>query len=750
MQTVFIQANLNVKTMYSAKTLLGSRIISCLIFLIILAANPIVSLGQNKGYENQVFGISIATNDNGTMYTFDQDNPAELDVLTSTLAAYTYYQSGDIVNGDWYVYGGWDEFELFKIDTATGVQILVAEVDVDLTGISYSVTDQKMYACDATNFYILDLITGDLTLVGAMGNAGFMKGLASTMEGEIYGIDWDNSSIYTIDPLTGAATLITALDISIQYPLDGTINRNTGEYILVAMASGTMGEDHMFKVDLETGVTTSFGAFENAAQMTALAIPYITDPGGEFNGTVVNTNGEPIENAIVKIVSDEFELITLTDDDGIYIFPSVSPGNYDFLVTAESYVGATVENIEINIDDVITTDFTLVLSELSVTFTVEDDQNQPMEGAMISLVSDTLYTNVSGVAQFEHVSPGIHSYKISEDGFYHWIDDLELTNSNLNISIQMIADVNITKHLVVLEEATGTWCQYCPAASNGCDDLLQENYPVAVIAYHTNDSYTTDESDLRLNYYNVPAYPTVYFDGGSAHTGGGNASESLFDVYVPIVDEQLAITSPIEVSFSNTEYNSNTRILSADVDVDVIGIAYGSDYRLQVVLTESEIEESWYGLDILNFVARDMYNGANGTSIDLSTMGSSESVSVSFALNDSWNEDECEIIAFVQDHESHEILNANKFSLLTVGTDSPIMSNAHVSIYPNPAANYVNITSESNIISLEIMNNLGQFITHREVGSNKFQMNTAHLEKGIYFVKIFTQDNVITKKLVIE
>ena len=44
-----------------------------------------------------------------------------------------------------------------------------------------------------------------------------------------------------------------------------------------------------------------------------------------------------------------------------------------------------------------------------------------------------------------------------------------------------------TRENVVVEIATGTWCQYCPGAAMGADDLISNGHDVAVIEYHGGD-----------------------------------------------------------------------------------------------------------------------------------------------------------------------------------------------------------------------------------------------------------------------
>jgi hypothetical protein len=54
---------------------------------------------------------------------------------------------------------------------------------------------------------------------------------------------------------------------------------------------------------------------------------------------------------------------------------------------------------------------------------------------------------------------------------------------------------------VLFEIATGTWCQYCPGAAKGADDMVHNGHDVAIIEYHGGDSYENTASLDRISYY---------------------------------------------------------------------------------------------------------------------------------------------------------------------------------------------------------------------------------------------------------
>ena len=75
---------------------------------------------------------------------------------------------------------------------------------------------------------------------------------------------------------------------------------------------------------------------------------------------------------------------------------------------------------------------------------------------------------------------------------------------------------------------------------------------------------------------------------------------------------------------------------------------------------------------------------------------------------------------------------------------------AQVKISPNPSSNEVKIQSIAEISQLTVINQAGQLVYETHSNSRILDVNVSEFDSGIYFVKIFTHDNVITKKLVIE
>src|SRR5450759_4507408 len=92
------------------------------------------------------------------------------------------------------------------------------------------------------------------------------------------------------------------------------------------------------------------------------------------------------------------------------------------------------------------------------------------------------------------------------------------------LSFSALIAQNVPRQMVAVEDGTGTWCQYCPGAAMGCDDLLSNGCLVAVVANHNGDSYANNYSNNRNSMWNISGYPSVTFDGTLGVVGGNHTT----------------------------------------------------------------------------------------------------------------------------------------------------------------------------------------------------------------------------------
>lgn len=103
----------------------------------------------------------------------------------------------------------------------------------------------------------------------------------------------------------------------------------------------------------------------------------------------------------------------------------------------------------------------------------------------------------------------------------------------------------------------------------------------------------------------------------------------------------------------------------------------------------------------------------------------------------------------------YEIGHYDDGLLMTFEIDTPgfvglnELNNTNIEFYPNPASNYLNINSDTEIIQVDIFNLTGQLV-YGDI-NNQSRIDISHLQKGLYLVNIKDiEGQEITSKLTIE
>jgi hypothetical protein len=289
----------------------------------------------------------------------------------------------------------------------------------------------------------------------------------------------------------------------------------------------------------------------------------------------------------------------------------------------------------------------------------------------------------------------------------------------LNIVVCILAFIGqsqqVPRDKVVLEIGTGTWCQYCPGAANGADDLIENGKQVAVVENHNGDSYANVFSNARNSYYNITGYPTSKFDGILTYVGGGSASQSNYNNYLPLYNQRIAINSSFTIQINGANTGNDYNVI---VTITKVATYTGPNPILHFVLTQSNIAQNWQGMTELNFVTRLMVPDQSGTTINF-TSGVVQVINLTFTKNAVWPIADCEIIAFLQNNSSKEILQGFKVSLnelVPLGTSTDV---SLISIYNVPmiscsgkASPYLKIRNltNANLYSSSIKYNINQGI----------------------------------------
>lgn len=73
-----------------------------------------------------------------------------------------------------------------------------------------------------------------------------------------------------------------------------------------------------------------------------------------------------------------------------------------------------------------------------------------------------------------------------------------------------------------------------------------------------------------------------------------------------------------------------------------------------------------------------------------------------------------------------------------------------INIFPNPAQDKLFIQSLTKIYRIELFNNSGLTILTEKINSDTYQLNVSHLDLGLYFLKLKTEQGLVLRKIVVK
>lgn len=343
--------------------------------------------------------------------------------------------------------------------------------------------------------------------------------------------------------------------------------------------------------------------------------------------------------------------------------------------------------------------------------------------------------------------------------------------------------------MIFAEEATGTWCQWCPRGAVFMD-YMEDNYKkyFAGVAVHNNDPMVYTEYDLAVSQF-VPGYPSVIMDRITTIDPSDMEPDFL----------QKVTTAPVGITRNGATYDPATRTLkvslSTTLNQDIAG-----NYKMTCVLTEDSVTGTGSGYNqanayaggnfgpmggyellanpvpanrmVYDHVARIIspsftgYENAFGVSAD---SGQTITHTLTFTLPASWEVQHLNIIGVLID-ENNLTSNASKTTVAEAiangyvnGTEiggnfvglEKLSGPDAIRLAPNPSNGTSNVlidlTKNANV-EVEVYSITGALITKKEYGSlqgaYQLPINVSDLNDGIYLVNVKVDGETKTLKLI--
>lgn len=343
--------------------------------------------------------------------------------------------------------------------------------------------------------------------------------------------------------------------------------------------------------------------------------------------------------------------------------------------------------------------------------------------------------------------------------------------------------------MVVGEEGTGTWCQWCPRGAVYMDLFEQEFGDFwAGIAVHNADPMTVAEYDAGMGSL-IGGYPSALVDRGT----DVDPSSMGPDFYSRLQ------TAPKALITNGATWDPATRMLYVSVSADFQAAA-NNNYKITCVLTEDGVtgttsaynQSNAYagggngvmgGFEALpnpvpaaqmvyDHVARAIQPSFTGYANSFPTTvnaGDVYTVNFLYILPATWDETKIHIIGMMMD-PAGRIDNAGKATITEavangyvngtiVGTEELTLDqiDAMFQLFPNPTSENatvaLNLQKESTV-EVRLIDMAGQEIAARNYGSmngsSNIQLNTAELTAGVYVVEVTINNEKMIKRLIIE
>lgn len=333
---------------------------------------------------------------------------------------------------------------------------------------------------------------------------------------------------------------------------------------------------------------------------------------------------------------------------------------------------------------------------------------------------------------------------------------------------------------VLFEEATGTWCQWCPRGTVYMDSL-HKTYPTTamLVAVHNQDPMAVIEYDAGVSAL-VPGYPSGLAD---REPNKPYDPSEFFDAY----DAKITEITPCDVLVDAT-YDAGTRTyditIGAKFATDLMG-----DFRINAVVTEDNVTGSGNAYAQVNaysgggngpmgnfhnlpnpvpasmmeydHVGRAILGGFDGleNSIPVNVVsGNTYNANFQYTVPLTQDPNNMHIIGFVTDFSTGQVFNANEKNFAS-GVSSVKAKSFVVSTFPNPSNGKttfeVKMDKVSVNVSLEVYDLTGRLVYSTSngviVGGSKFMNWTAdeNVANGIYQAVVKVGNESITSKVVL-
>ncbi len=555
--------------------------------------------------------------------------------------------------------------------------------------------------------------------------------------------------------LEGANIQVNGLSITTDSQGVATIELQNGDYPYTVSLANYYSEEGSFTVldeDLLVDVTLS-----------PVLYALIT-----FNISDINSN--PVEGAII-IVAEE----TLTSDQLGVATVELMNGEYDFTVSKEGFI--IYENSFTVVNEDITIEVTLTpIPYFIVTFTVLDEAEEPIEGALVEINGEELTTDELGIATIE-LTEGEYLFVVSKTNYETVSSTITVVDEEVNVTVELslikyILTFNVSNESQAPIEGASI-AIYNQVLVTGSEGTASVELPIGVYEYLVSkDGYITFTNEVNLTEdatVNVVLQLVPSTDAFILTFNFENQDISVLEVTISdVTNNQASIGIKLP---SGTDVTALVPIItiSEGATISPSNFAVPTNFTNPVAYTvtaEDGVTANVYTvtiefIDILYLVTFNVtgYNEENLEGATISIEGfenplvtNASGIATIELPNGSYN--------FAVNHESHSPYTDNfivsgaaiEVNVQMVFNSADFLTTSGINLYPNPTTGKVIIdTKQQGNFRFDIHNSLGHLVYNEVVTSREgyIELNI-NQPSGVYLVKVTLPDGrTFTNKLIV-
>ena len=326
--------------------------------------------------------------------------------------------------------------------------------------------------------------------------------------------------------------------------------------------------------------------------------------------------------------------------------------------------------------------------------------------------------------------------------------------------------VVVSPRTTLLEHFTTARCGNCPAFHQKLDVATEGREDVIWVSHHVGyytDDLTITPSQQMLTFYN---------DGGSTYAPAMMLDRTRFNtsepgpVFLPgsveqitsYFDQAVSEVSGLDLGFSRISYSPDSRQLSVTVEGQFTSSLSFDSPRLNVwivedsiILSQSGASGTYYHSHVIRAMLTDTWGATDA--ITSTTSGSTFSKTYTYTFPEGHVFARSRVVAFVSNYASsvnnRKVMNACQSANIRAGAGIREVGNApQVTVYPNPATNFVVLEANEDIQQVQVVNMMGQVVySNSNVFDDHLMLNTSNYAAGIYMVTVKTANGSSSQRL---